>query len=54
MAAARAQAEAQAAKARLAYAQKEMDIKVEKARLDATLDVLQLQKEALVSLPVKK
>lgn len=46
MAAARAQAEAQAAKARLAYADKEMSIKVEKARLEATLDVLNLQKEA--------
>lgn len=46
MAAARAQAEAQAAKARLAYAEKEMNIKVEKARLEATLDVINLQKEA--------
>ncbi|XP_035985049.1 uncharacterized protein LOC118558666 [Fundulus heteroclitus] len=46
MAAARAQAEAQAAKARLAYAEKEMTIKVEKARLEATLDVINLQKEA--------
>ena len=46
MAAARAQAEAQAAKARLAYAEKEMSIKVEKARLEATLDILHLQKEA--------
>lgn len=46
MAAARAQAEAKAAKARLAYAEKEMSIKVEKARLEATLDVINLQKEA--------
>nr|XP_054604550.1 uncharacterized protein LOC129165413 [Nothobranchius furzeri] len=46
MAVARAQAEAQAAKARLAYAEKEMSIKVEKARLEATLDVINLQKEA--------
>lgn len=46
MAAAKVQAEAQAAKARLAYAEKEMDIKVEKACLEATLDVLELQKEA--------
>ncbi|KAL7868569.1 hypothetical protein SRHO_G00099530 [Serrasalmus rhombeus] len=46
MEAARAQAEAQAAKARLAYAEKEMSIKIEKARLEASLDVLNLQKEA--------
>ncbi|XP_055017007.1 uncharacterized protein LOC129411103 [Boleophthalmus pectinirostris] len=46
MAAALAQAEAQAAKARLAYAEKELSIKVEKAWLEATLDVLNLQKEA--------
>lgn len=46
MAAVRAQAEAQAAKARLAYAEREMSIKVEKAHLEATLDVINLQKEA--------
>ncbi|XP_038160221.1 uncharacterized protein LOC119795998 [Cyprinodon tularosa] len=46
MAAARAQAEAQAAKARLAYAEQEITIKVEKARLEATLDIINLQKEA--------
>lgn len=46
MAAARAQAEAQAAKARLAYAEKEMSIKLEKALLEATLDVINQQKEA--------
>lgn len=46
MAAARVHAEAQAAKARLAYAEKKMDIKVEKAQLEATLDLLNLQKEA--------
>jgi len=45
-----AQAEAQAAKARLAYAEKEMSIKVEKARLEATLEVLGLQKEADVAI----
>lgn len=39
-------AEAQAAKARLAYAEKERDIKVEKAQLEATLDLLNLQREA--------
>ncbi|XP_054611777.1 uncharacterized protein LOC129169411 [Dunckerocampus dactyliophorus] len=46
MAAAHALAEAEAAKARLAYAEKEMSIKMEKARLKATLNVLHLQKEA--------
>ncbi|KAK2844932.1 hypothetical protein Q5P01_011591 [Channa striata] len=46
MAAAHAHAEAQAAKARLAYAEKEMGIKVEQARLEATLSVLRLQREA--------
>ncbi|KAJ8264163.1 hypothetical protein GJAV_G00145930 [Gymnothorax javanicus] len=44
-AAATARAKAEAVKARLAFAEKEITIKVEKARLEATLDKLTLEKE---------
>lgn len=40
MVAVQARAESQAAKARAAFAQKEIEIKLEKARLEATLDAL--------------
>lgn len=43
-----AQAEAQAAKTRLDYAEKDMSIKVEKAHFEATLDALHLEKEAYI------
>ncbi|XP_077398494.1 uncharacterized protein LOC144033943 [Vanacampus margaritifer] len=41
-----AKADAQAARARLAYAEEEINIKMEKARLEASLDVLHQRKEA--------
>lgn len=50
IAATKARAEAQAAQARIAYAQREMDLKVEKARLEARLDILQTEKEAKAAL----
>lgn len=37
-------AKAQAAKPRLAYAKKEIDIKMERARLEVALDLLNIQK----------
>ncbi|KAJ8003162.1 hypothetical protein DPEC_G00166530 [Dallia pectoralis] len=40
-----ARAKAEAAKARLPYAKKEMSLKLEKAKLEATIDMLSLEKE---------
>lgn len=44
-AAAMARAKAEAAKARLPYAKKEMALKVEKAQLEATINMLSLEQE---------
>lgn len=46
MVAAKARAEAEAAKIRAIFSRKEMDIKIEKARLEAELGVLLQEKEA--------
>ncbi|KAL1267084.1 hypothetical protein QQF64_002759 [Cirrhinus molitorella] len=46
MAATKARAKAEAAQARASFAKKEMEIKIEKARLEATLDVIDKEREA--------
>ena len=45
LAVARARAKATAAEARASYAQREIDLKVEQARLKATFEALQVEKE---------
>lgn len=45
-AAARARAKVEAAKTRLAFTQKEVNLKLEKAQIEASLELLQCEKEA--------
>lgn len=49
-AAARARARAEAAKTRLVYAEEEMNLKLEKARLEASMEVLKHKKEAAAAI----
>ncbi|XP_038159402.1 uncharacterized protein LOC119795453 [Cyprinodon tularosa] len=49
-AAARARAKAEAARARVLFAQREISIKVDKARLEASLEALNLEKEAAAAI----
>ena len=50
VAAARARAKAEAARARVEFAEREIAIKVDKARLDANLEALHLEKEAAAAI----
>lgn len=50
IAAAKARAEAKAAEAKIAYAHEEMELKLEKVRLETRLDILQQKKEANAAL----
>lgn len=49
-AAAKARAKAEAAKARLAYAEEERDLKVEKAKLEASMELLNQRKETAAAI----